>query len=189
MKKTTTLFSFLSVCLFISCTDDNVFDAFGLYQEIQQAKNSGEVFESVSVFTLATTRSASQSDQIQEKFINSQEVYILHYDKSAARSFNSFMSLQVSLGRRTMQLQLQEVKVDYIVTTSCGQVLPPNPNIRHYPGVVEGAPNSVVAITFGENKVIGLVATDEGNFNIVFDQQLGAHLFLALLISYSWLVV
>jgi hypothetical protein len=171
MKKLSTIVIFLCICIFSGYAQGNL-----MQQQIQQARNSGEKFESVSAFT-SISRNALQNNRIQEQFVNSQEVYLLRYEQSATRIFGSFMTLQIPLGRRTMQLELEEVEMDYVVETSCGQILPPNKNIRSYQGVVKGEPNSLVAITFGEDELIGLVATNEGNFNIAFDQQLGEHIF------------
>ena len=106
-------------------------------QSIQQARNAGEKFEITSALTSISSRSASQNNRIQDQFINPQEVYILHYDQSAARNFGSSMTLQLPLGSQTMQLELREVEMgDVVVTTSSGQTLPPNKNIRNYHGVV-----------------------------------------------------
>ncbi|MDR0437794.1 MAG: zinc-dependent metalloprotease, partial [Bacteroidales bacterium] len=58
-----------------------------------------------------------------------------------------------------------------------GQILPANQNIKHYHGIVKDDPNSVVALTFGEDEVMGLVATSEGNFNLALDKQSGYYIF------------
>jgi hypothetical protein len=78
-----------------------------------------------------------------------------------------------------MELELMEVPdsfYDYEVVTDDGERYPANREIRHYRGVVKNIPNSLVAISFFENEVMGLVATDEGNFNIGLDKKSGKHL-------------
>ena len=157
--------------LFYSYAQDNV-----LYHGIRQAKNSGEKFEPVSALTLAS-KSVAQSKRVQDHFINPQEVYFLHYRKPAAKDLNASMTLNIPLGNRNLQLELQEYKMEYQVTTSDVQTLPPNKNIQHYQGIIKDDPHSIVAISFGEDEIIGLVATDEGNFNLALDKQSGAHIF------------
>ena len=79
-----------------------------------------------------------------------------------------------------MTLELIEVPAsfyDYEVMTSNGEKFPANKDIKHYRGIVKDIENSLVAITFYKDEMIGLVSTDEGNFNIVKDYQSGKHLF------------
>jgi len=142
MKKLLTTTVFLCICSFSSHAQGNLVN-----QSIQQAKNLGERFEVASAFSLVSSRNASQNSRIQNQFINSQEVYVLHYNPSATRSFSTSITFQIPLGNRTMQLELQEVVMDYVVETSCGQTLKPNKNVRHYQGVVKGDPNIPLART------------------------------------------
>ena len=172
MKKLLTTALLLCVYLFSGYAQGNLIN-----QKIQQARNSGETFEVATAFTPVRARSAMQTNRVQEQVFNPQEVYILHYNPSAVRNFGTSMTFQIPLGSRTKQLELREVIMDYVVETCCGQTLPPNRNIRHFQGVVKGDHNSLASMTFGEDEVIGIIATDEGNFNIAFDQQLGAHVF------------
>ena len=171
MKTLKLLFLLSCLCILSSYAQDNF-----LYQEIQRTKSSGEKFEPVSALTLAN-KSASQSQKIQEHFINPQEVHFLHYSTLVTKQLNASMTFHIPLGSKNLQLELKEFVMEYRVTTSSGETLPQNRNIRHYHGIVKGDPNSVVAITFGEDEIIGLVATDEGNFNLAFDKQSGEHIF------------
>ena len=143
-----------------------------MYSEIQKAKSFGETFATVSALTLAN-KNILQNRKIEDYFFNSQEVYFLHYNKIATRNFNASMTLDVPLGSRNMSLELQEYKMEYQITTSDNQKISQNKNIRHYHGIVKNDPKSIASITFGEDEIIGLIATDEGNFNIAFDRQSG----------------
>jgi hypothetical protein len=171
MKKLKIILFLLCICITNGYTQNNV-----LYNGIQQAKSFGEKFESFSAFTLVN-KNTSQSERIQDNFINPQDVHILQYDKSATKNLATSMTLIIPAGDKNLQLELQEISMDYQIRTSCGQLLPANKNIKHYRGIVKDDPNSLVALTFGENEIMGLVATNEGNFNLVFDQQLGKHVF------------
>ena len=106
MKKLLTTALFLCIFLLNGYAQGNLMN-----QRIQQAKSSGENFEVATAFT-SVSRNASQNNRIQEQVLNSQEVYLLHYDPSATRNFGTSMTFQVPLGNRTMQLELQEVKMD-----------------------------------------------------------------------------
>jgi len=170
MKSLKVLFLFLCICFLNSYAQDNV-----LYDEIQQAKSSGKKFEAVSAFTLAS-KSTTQSKRSQENFTNPQEVYFLHYNNSTAKNLNASMTLLIPFDKRNLQLELQEFKMEYQVTTSDGQKIQQNKNIRNYHGIVKDDPHSIVAMTFGEDEIIGMVSTDEGNFNLVLDRQSGERL-------------
>ena len=74
-------FLFLCLCILNSYAQDNNV----LYNEIQQAKSSGETFASVSALTLVN-RNITQNQKIEDNFFNSQEVYFLHYNKLATKN-------------------------------------------------------------------------------------------------------
>ena len=171
MKSLKVSFFFLCIFLLNSHAQSNL-----LYDGIQQAKNSGETFEPFTAF-MPVSKSMSQSERFQEHFIQSQEVHIFQYDKSSAKNLKTSMLLLIPLGGKNLQLELQEYRMDYQVTTSSGQKILPDKNIRHYHGIVKDDPQSIVAITFGEYEVMGLVATCEGNFNLALDRQSGDHIF------------
>ena len=146
-----------------------------IYEDIQQAKNY-ESFDAVSPFSLANSKNA-HSTWIADHFINPQEVYIMHYNLSAFNKMGATVTLIVPFGIKNLQLEIQEVKIDYQITVSNGQKIMANKNLKHYQGIVKNDPNSIVAITFSENEIIGVVSTDDGNFNLAFDRQIGEHIF------------
>jgi hypothetical protein len=147
-----------------------------LYNQIQQAKNLGKEFNLVSAFASVNTNTL-QNKRIQDQFINAQEVYIFQYNKSVVKDLDAFITLSIPASNKNLQLELQEVFIDFQVQTGSGQTFSPSKDIRHYRGIVKGDPNSLVAITFAENEVMGLIATNEGNFNLGLDRQLGEHIF------------
>jgi len=169
MKNLTVSFIFLFLCIFNSYSQNSA-----VYRGVQQAKSSGERFEIVSALT-PVSKNAAQSRKVEEHFFNPSEVYYLHYARP--NWLNASMTLNLPLGSRSLQLELHEFTMEYEIATSSGERVPKNPNLRHYHGVVKGDPFSIVAITFAENEIIGLVATDEGNFNLAYDKQMGAHIF------------
>jgi hypothetical protein len=74
-------------------------------------------------------------------------------------------------------IEVSESFYNYEVITSDGKKRFASKDIKHYQGVITDIKNSIVAITFYEDEIIGFISTDEGNFNIVKDYQSGKHIF------------
>jgi len=140
-----------------------------LYFEVQQAKRSNVHFEN-SVLNETRVDAAALKN-----FVKPDEVFFFsNIVKSKA------INLVVPLKNKSMVLELIEVPenfYDYEVLTSDGKKFAANKEIKHYRGVVKDDENSLVAITFYKNEIIGLIGTDDGNFNIVKDKKTGKHLF------------
>ncbi|MDR2118418.1 MAG: zinc-dependent metalloprotease [Tannerellaceae bacterium] len=49
-------------------------------------------------------------------------------------------------------------------------------NFKHYRGAVKDNPSSIVDLTCFDNEIMGLICTDEGNYNLALDAQSGKHL-------------
>lgn len=75
-----------------------------------------------------------------------------------------------------LHLELEEEIIDYVIKTSDGQKISSNNNIKHYRGIVKDNPNSLVSLTFGEDETLGLIITDEGNFNLSLTEQLNEYI-------------
>ncbi|MBN3582619.1 zinc-dependent metalloprotease [Algoriphagus aestuarii] len=79
-------------------------------------------------------------------------------------------AILIRIPRENGDLDLELIKVSdsfysYDLITSEGEKFESNKNYKHYRGVVKGENASLVAFSFSESEVIGLVARDEGNFN------------------------
>ena len=170
MKTIKTILFFLFVYTLSCYAQENL-----LLQDIQKAKDAGEGFIPVSTFTTVTI-GAKHSTKIQEQFIKPGEVSILRYNKSTAKNLSKAITMPVPFKGKELQLELQEITLEYTLRTSSGHVGNPDKTIKHYRGVVKGDPNSIVALTFGEDEVMGIIATDEGNLNLALDRQLGEHI-------------
>lgn len=169
MKYTT---AFLSIFLLIAVSAYSQESV--LYHEIQQVKSSGARFENVVL------KETNKCEAVLAGFFNPNEVFFfenvsIDFKNKETKSIN----LLIPMGNKNMVLELTEVPeyfYDYVVTTSCGQNFSANKDIKHYRGVVRGESNSIVAITFYENEIMGLVCTNEGNFNIAKSKS-GKHIF------------
>jgi len=167
----------LFVVLALFCL--GVFSTFGeentLYYEVQQAKKTNIYFENVVLEK--TTASASAL----KNFENPNGVFFFkNISINVKQNKNQAINLILPLGAKKMVLELLDVSEflhNYEVKTSNGKNFPANKDIKHYRGIVKDVGNSLVAITFYENEIVGFVSTDEGNFNIAKDNQSGKHFF------------
>ena len=80
-----------------------------MYREIQKVKDSGEKYDTVSLLSIAV-KDISQIKRIQELFFNSQEVQILHFDKSSTKYLKPHITLNIPLNGEDIQLELIENK-------------------------------------------------------------------------------
>ena len=163
-------FSFVFAYTFNSYAQENL-----LFQNLQKAKDSGEKFIPVSAFTEVSVDTKHKT-KIQERFIKPSEVSILRYSKQTAKNLSKTITMAIPFNGKELQLEIQEISLDYTLRTSSGHVGKPNNTIKHYRGVVKDDPNSIVALTFGEDEVMGIIAIDEGNLNLALDKQLGDHI-------------
>ena len=94
-----------------------------LYQEIQQSKSNGEIFETFVALT-NSSKSSFQSNKIQNNFIDPKEVYVMQYSKPAVNILNAAITLIIPLEGKSLQLELIEHKIEYQLTTSDNQPTP-----------------------------------------------------------------
>jgi hypothetical protein len=163
------VFSILYLAVFSAFGEENV-----LYFEIQQAKKSNVRFEN------AVLKKASANVAALSRFINPNEVYFFEKISLDTNNNNSkAMNLVMPLKNKNMVLELVEVPesfYDYEVITSDGKKYIANRDIKHYRGIVKDDTNSLAAITFYKNEIMGLVVNNDGKFNLVKDKQSGKHL-------------
>lgn len=153
----------------------SIFSQNNLYREIQSIQASNAIFQKIS-----TEWSNEKNERIVERFKDKDAVDFFKYVPLNLENFTKALSLQIPVSRKENYiLLLTEVESNpsYKVTTDKGATYVPNKNIKHYRGIVQNDPNSLVAISFFENEIMGVVSTSEGNFNIVFDKTSGSHVF------------
>lgn len=155
-------------------------NAFGqenlLYDRIQQAKTERVGFQEIS----DAFQEASDEREMLSHFENPGEVQFVLYEKTVFGKLSEALSITLPINNEHVRLELLEVPIsfyDYEVVTSDGQRLPASQDIRHYRGIVEGDMNSVVSMSFMKDEVMGIVATDKGNFNLSLDRKSGKLLF------------
>jgi hypothetical protein len=146
-----------------------VFSAFGqgnqLYQEIQQAKEEGASFSKKEVFSKGTT-----NDEVLNNFYNKEEVYFLKYNTSILQAEEQNVSIEIPMGETFLNMELMGVKnsfYDFNIVTGSGEVISPNTGNKHYRGIITDDENSLSAISFFEDDVMGVISTQTGDYNIV----------------------
>ncbi len=147
-----------------------------LYNEVERVKKSNISFEKIHPFQLT---GQSLNSKLVEKFNNKNEVVFLKYNSTEFKDDAKAINLEIPLSsRKNFNLELVKLEncYNYKITTDKGKSYKPNKLIKHYRGIVSGIPNSLATFTFFENKVMGIISTDEGNFNFVFDKKTQNHL-------------
>ena len=149
--------------------------------EIANAQKENVVFTDISS-SIKEATIQTQSLDLAEHFVNPNEVYVFDYTPVKTRS-NAMASpavkLRLPIGNAYKNIELIEVPdnfYDYVVTTSSGETYPANRNIKHYRGIVEGDSTSLVALSFYNDEMSGIIATDDGNYNVGKSEQLGKHI-------------
>lgn len=136
-----------------------------IYQQIQNERLNGEKFAPVhGVF-----KQDKLDPVVAKEFKNSKEVSFFQFDAKAISHKERSFSLDLPLNNTIMTLELVAVDdsfYDYVVTTDKGKTFSANRDIKHYRGVIKGDKSSLVAISFFGDEVGGIIATDEGNFNL-----------------------
>ncbi|GHV08108.1 hypothetical protein FACS1894160_1840 [Bacteroidia bacterium] len=148
-----------------------------LYSTIQQAKKSNVAFKDVVAF-----KEVSAEKRVLEYFENLDEVIFFENILPDGNSDVKTQGINLIIPTKNKNITLELIEVpndfyDYEVETSNGKKNHANKNIKHYRGVMQGENNSLAAITFYENEVMGLISSNDGNFNIVKDKQSGKHIF------------
>lgn len=145
-----------------------------LFNKVQTEKSKRKNFTDVSK---AFSPVAKQSKGM-KSFLKADDVDIFQYDKKTLGNLTDAISFTLPLKKGNMVMDLIEVPssfYNYSVVTSDGKRQPANTKIKHYRGVVKDDPNSIVAISFADDEVIGLVSTKEGNFNLSLNRELNQY--------------
>ncbi len=140
-----------------------------IFNKIAQGKTQGLSFKDVpSILTLRDVEKSYSAN-----FHSIDEVYFFEYSSPTLESLGKGITLTIPIKNKGIKLELLEVPESfygYTVKTSEGLTLPSSRRFKHYRGIVSGDSNSIVAISFMDNEIMGIIATDEGNLNLVLDQ-------------------
>ncbi|MEO0310368.1 MAG: hypothetical protein RIQ89_25 [Bacteroidota bacterium] len=161
-----TRYSLISFCsfLFISL---NAMGAGKIASRVQQLTQEGRSFYAQRLFSVST-----HTHELEKVKASVKHATILSLDHDALRNINYTQPEQLELSwphrGNTVVVKLYKkdiTPVDFKLLTSGSGVVNYKQGL-HYRGIVNGDQNSLVAISIFNNDVMGLVMTDEGNFNL-----------------------
>lgn len=165
----------LPIFLLFVFTMQNISSQSELYREIQNQKEN-MAFQQISPFRVSKENNISLLNQFQDK----DEILFFRYSPLSMRNAGKAIDMEIPLSAdRKMEIEIVDVTdtYRYEVVTDKGHRYPPNKNIRHYRGIVKDNANSIVALTCFGNEIMGIIATEKGNFNIAYDKVTGLHVF------------
>jgi hypothetical protein len=144
-----------------------------LYLEIQQVKENNVAFTTLpNVF-----KPASPVSQSANAFLNLQAVSWFEYIPVDLEN-QWAISFAIPKNGGIVEVELIEapdICYQYDVVTSDGKEYPANRD-KHYRGIVKDDSNSLVAMTFFNGEIMGMIATEKGNFTIGKEQVSGKYL-------------
>lgn len=135
------------------------------YKLIESRKTSGS-FEQVNLF------SRTNKDNSNTIKTSVSEASFFTLDRNVLRSLYSRNSQNITMnipsGSGNIELELSQVNFmpeDFRILTSSGKSIAYKRGL-YFQGVIKGDVNSMAAISIFENEVMGIVSTNEGNFNL-----------------------
>ncbi|HJW31303.1 MAG TPA: GEVED domain-containing protein [Saprospiraceae bacterium] len=138
-----------------------------VYHEVEQLIQQGRSFREVKALTYATSDIQQRGDQLEGLTKGT----ILNLDQKMLQQLSEgnsdFIVLQVPVSdRASLKLDLVRHQIfseDFaVISSETGQAIQYQPGL-HYKGVVEGIPNSLVAISIFDNQIMGFIALDHQN--------------------------
>ncbi len=137
-----------------------------LAHDIQNYKNQREMFGLES--NILSSNQTFNID-LEEYFISPEEVSFLNYDNKVLINTNDIISLEIPFNNTIIIVDLIDVTDDFLeydVVTSDGTIRHSTIGNKFYRGIIRGDDNSLVAISFYNDNVIGIISSNEGNLNI-----------------------
>ncbi len=165
MKKT---LSYLTILLFVV----SPFTTYGqqrMAKQISSAKTEGIKFENINIFSPSEIPKEKLIDK--EAFRSLKNVLLLNYNIHPKEIQSSHISIEVPINGNKAKLDLIEVEDKFysynLVTNKEERYKPNRESAKHYRGVIRGIEqNSLVAISFFDGDVKGIISYGESNYNI-----------------------
>jgi hypothetical protein len=157
----------LTMLLVAVCCWSISFGQRAVYNQVQNLIQEGRSFREVKPFTFATADVRNRDLQLEGLKSGS----VIDIDQEVLRNLqegeNDYIQLQVPVSdRQNMKINLVRHQIftqDFSIQLSDGGSLSNYKQGLYYKGIVEGMPNSVVAISIFDEEVMGLIATENGN--------------------------
>jgi len=137
-----------------------------IYHQVQNLKQQGRSFREVKIFNFATADVQNRDLKIGGLSRGA----VLNIDQESIQQLrkdeNDYIQFQLPVSdRQDMKINLVRHQIfteDFTVRLSDGSALNYTGGL-YYKGVVEGMPNSVVAISIFDDEVMGMITTNEAN--------------------------
>ena len=164
-----TIFYLIAICS-ISVGQSDSYKPVDLVAEISKSQTA----KSLDLFTLDITRDAKMPEEIQKYDLF--EIDLSELQKVLLSDDNAFINLSIpSESRSKLNLKLVEVDIlapnGYVTTKPSGETVKVNPG-KHFRGIVKGDSQSVVAISFFEDEIMGFIS-ESGKPNLVLGRLKG----------------
>ncbi|MEO8513071.1 MAG: M12 family metallo-peptidase [Ignavibacteria bacterium] len=134
--------------------------------ELVNSRKNGSNFETVSLFKA----SIKDNSVITSSAVSRASFFSL--DRTALAQLNRRKSQNITLNipgeNGNVELELSQVNFlpdDFKIITSSGKTIDYNRGL-YYQGTIKGNPGSIAAISIFSNDIMGVVSTDEGNYNL-----------------------
>ena len=137
-----------------------------LAEDIQSHKNQGRIFE-FQENILSTDLTVGKN--LDSHFHDPKQVSFLRYNNKILESNDELISLEIPFNNSIIVVDLMNVTtsfLNYKVVSSDGSIQNSSTENRFYRGVIRGKNKSIVALSFYNDDVIGVISSDEGNINI-----------------------
>ena len=135
-----------------------------IHQQIEQARNSGEVFVNLTgIFT-----QAMPNNKALRNFNKTDDVHFFNYNSDLLKVKKQYISIEIPNNNKTIIVDLIAVPdsfYDYKLTTERGEKLKSNRENLHYRGMVRGDINSLIALSFFEDGMMGICSIENKTYN------------------------
>jgi hypothetical protein len=157
-----------TVMLFALCLWATSFSQKGISEEVNRVLTQGKSFQPVSILKFYTSDVHNRAFGLQGLEKGSIMTIDQELTHSLVSSKADFIQLRIPVTDRA-EMKLDLIRHD-IITSDFALYASENPNIAvdytpglYYRGIVDGDPNSVVAISIFNDEIMGLISTDQGN--------------------------
>ncbi len=145
-----------------------------IHNKILQKKNNGLKFEKIGDIFYTKKDITTISNSLIEYFHKYEDVAVLNYKLPKIEIMQKNITLSIPINENKITLELYEVDnsfYDYNISTDKNKNISRLLKARHYRGIISDDYKSIVAISFFETEIIGLISNDKGNFNLVYNSQ------------------
>jgi hypothetical protein len=143
-----------------------------VYKDVMAELNAGQILPLAQPFVLSSVQLQKSLNLPQE--LENFEIFTL--DKQVLRNLNlnkgKSFQLEIPTSKKSSSIKLDLIESnlfspDFVLKNSKGEIPLSSVDLgNHYKGIINGDPNSIVAISIFENEITGIISNSEGNWNL-----------------------